>query len=171
LNLNIEDVDRATREYPARPVVGVGAVVIVPAADREFLGIPAAGALRGVVLVKRRFEPLAGQWSLPGGAVQVGETLEAAIAREVAEETGLAIEVGSVIEVFDRIMLDETGRVQYHFVLVDYLCRAIGGQLACASDVSEAIVADVTTLDEYHLTDKAREIVERGLSMPAPVRR
>jgi ADP-ribose pyrophosphatase YjhB (NUDIX family) len=153
------------REYPSRPVVGVGAVVLVGAGDLEMPGIPTAGPARGVVLIKRRFEPLAGHWSLPGGAVEVGETLEAAITREVVEETGLLVDVGPVIDVFDRIMLDEAARVQYHFVLVDYLCRITGGRLAHGSDVSEAVIVDPTEMEAYDLTEKARSVIARGLEM------
>ena len=76
-----------------------------------------------VVLVKRRFEPLAGQWSLPGGRLELGETLEAGLAREMLEETGLEVEVGPVVDVFDRILLDPERKVRYHYVLIDYLCR------------------------------------------------
>jgi 8-oxo-dGTP diphosphatase len=127
--------------------------------------VDASALKRGVVLIKRRFAPLAGEWSLPGGAVEVGETLEAAVAREVAEETGLTVEVGPVIEVFDRIMRDEAGRAQYHFVLIDYVCRAVGGSLRPGSDVSEAIVADPADLEPYRLTDKARSVIARALEM------
>src|SRR5438552_13789207 len=102
------------REYPVRPIVGVGAVVLD--GDR-------------VLLVKRAHEPLKGEWSLPGGAVEVGETLEAAVAREVREETCLEVEVGPLVEVVNRIVRDPGGRVEYHFVIVDYLCRPIGGTL------------------------------------------
>ena len=112
------------RKYPPRPVVGVGAVIIHE--DR-------------VVLIKRKYEPLAGQWSLPGGTLELGESLEAGVAREVHEETGLDVEVGPVVEVFDRILLDAQGRVQYHFVLVDYLCRPVGGHLQAGSDVDAAV--------------------------------
>ena len=88
------------------------------------MGVGAVIVDRGrVVLIKRRFEPLAGQWSLPGGAVDVGETLVECVAREMLEETGLVVEVGPVVEVFDRIIRDDEGRVQFHYVLVDYLCR------------------------------------------------
>ena len=163
--LEVERDERAGREYPVRPVVGVGAVVLVAAADRERLGIDGAGSEVGVVLIKRRFAPLAGEWSLPGGAVEVGETLEAAIARETAEETGLVIDIGPVVEVFDRIMLDDAQRVQYHFVLIDYVCRAVGGRLAHGSDVSEAIVADPAGLEPYSLTEKARSVIGRAIGL------
>lgn len=152
------------REYPTRPIVGVGAVIVVSAADLAMLGL-SAGLTNSVVLVRRRFEPLSGQWSLPGGALEVGETLEAGVAREILEETGLVVEVGPVIDLFDRIMLDDSGRVRYHFVLADYLCRPVGGRLAAASDVSAAIVADPDALAEYQLTDKARAVIGRALRM------
>ena len=141
----------SSRAYPDRPFVGVGAVIV-------------DGAAR-VLLVKRRFEPLAGQWSLPGGAVDVGETLQACVIREMREETGLDVEVGPVIEVFDRIMHDERGAVQYHFVLVDYLCHAGGGALRCGSDASDIVLADPAALEPFGLTDKAREVIAHALAL------
>jgi 8-oxo-dGTP diphosphatase len=107
------------REYPDIPVVGVGAVVL----DGN-----------RVLLVRRGQEPLKGQWSLPGGALELGEALEEGIRREVREETGLEVEPVRIVAVLDRISRDEEGRIQYHYVLVDYLCRVTGGSLACASD-------------------------------------
>lgn len=138
------------RKYPPRPVVGVGAVIAHD--DR-------------VVLIKRKYEPLAGQWSLPGGTLELGESLEAGVAREIREETGLDVEVGPVVEVFDRILLDADGRVQYHFVLVDYLCRPIGGQLQAGSDVDDAVWVAPSDLSTYDITPKATAVVERALSM------
>jgi len=127
-----------------------------------------------VVLIKRKYEPLKGQWSLPGGMVEIGETLEAALAREMLEETGLRVDVGPVIEVFDRIMRDEEHRVRYHYVLVDYLCWPADGLLQAGSDVDMAIWADPATLSEYALTEKATSVIERGLMLareaPRPVR-
>jgi ADP-ribose pyrophosphatase YjhB (NUDIX family) len=149
------------RSYPSRPIVGVGAVVYVSAANGAALGVRAAG----VVLIKRRYEPLAGEWSLPGGAVEVGETLDVAVAREVAEETGLAVEVGEVIEVFDRIMLDDEQRVQYHFVLIDYLCRPVGGRLVAGSDATDVTIADPTALAPWGLTAKAASVIARGVAL------
>jgi ADP-ribose pyrophosphatase YjhB (NUDIX family) len=138
------------RSYPNRPIVGVGAVIL---SDGK------------VVLVKRRHEPLAGQWSLPGGTLELGESLEAGVAREMLEETGLVVDVGPVIEVFDRILLDENRKVRYHFVLVDYLCRPLAGTLRSASDVSDVALVDPADLAGYHLAPKARDVIGRAIEM------
>jgi 8-oxo-dGTP diphosphatase len=141
-----------SRSYPERPIVGVGAVVLV---DGK------------VVLIKRRYEPLAGQWSLPGGTLEVGETLEAGAAREILEETGLVVEVGPVIEVFDRILYDPDQKVRYHFVLIDYLCRPVGGELQHGSDVDDVALADTSDLERFGLTVKATAIIRRAQEMAA----
>jgi 8-oxo-dGTP diphosphatase len=166
----MEQNERRTREYPTRPIVGVGAVVIVDPSDRMRAEFGCELPPHGIVLIKRRFEPLAGQWSLPGGTLEVGETLEAGLAREVAEETGLAVTVGAVIDVFDRIMLDEERRVRYHFVLIDYLCRPAGGRLQHGSDVSDVIIADAAALQPYALTEKARLVIDRAFAIAAAER-
>ena len=152
------------REYPTRPIVGVGAVILVSRAEAEGIGHGERAPDNGVVLVKRRFEPLAGRWSLPGGALEVGETLEAGIAREVAEETGLTIEVGPIVDVFDRILLDQDGRIQYHFVLIDYLCRPRGGRLEAGSDVADAVLADPDRLEPFGMTDKAVDVIRKAMN-------
>jgi mutator protein MutT len=139
-----------TRQYPEHPIVGVGAVIIHDGR---------------VLLVKRRYEPLAGRWSLPGGTLELGETLEAGLIREMQEETGLHVDVGPVIEVFDRIMLDEEKRVQYHFVLVDYLCWPSGGTLHAGSDVEDAVFVDREDLAPYDLTDKAQAVIARAFEL------
>jgi ADP-ribose pyrophosphatase YjhB (NUDIX family) len=139
-----------TRTYPSRPIVGVGAVIVD------------AGH---VVLVRRRYEPLAGRWSLPGGTLEVGETLEEGLAREMREETGLEVRVGPVIEVFDRIIRDDDARVRYHFVLVDYLCVPVGGTLRAGSDVDDAVLAPPDRLASFALTEKATSVIARGLAL------
>jgi 8-oxo-dGTP diphosphatase len=124
-----------------------------------------------VVLVKRRYEPLAGRWSLPGGAVEVGETLTAGLAREILEETGLVVDVGPVVDVFDRITLDETNRVRYHFVLVDYLCWPSGGELQAGSDVQEAVFADPSGLAPFEVTTKVQSVVARAIELDRAIAR
>lgn len=153
------------RQYPDRPIVGVGAVILVTGAGRSAIGLAGGDTPASIVLVKRRFAPLAGEWSLPGGAVELGETLDAAVARETLEETGLAIDVGPVVEVFDRILVDDARRVQYHFVLIDYVCRPVGGRLTAGSDVSDVVLADPDALDRYRLTEKARAVIARALEI------
>jgi len=138
------------REYPDRPFVGVGAVIVD--GDR-------------VVLVRRGSEPSRGEWSLPGGAVEVGETLEACVVREIREETGLRVTVGPIIEVFDRIAHDPDERVQYHYVLVDYLCWPAGGALQEGDDVDAVVWADVAQLNGYHVSDKATSVIARALEL------
>lgn len=138
------------REYPERPLAGVGGVIL----DGD-----------KVLLVRRAREPLRGEWSLPGGLVEVGEELTAALRREIREETGLAVRVGPVVEVLDRILRDEQGRVQFHYVLVDYLCRVEGGLLAAASDVSEACWAERGRLSEYGLRPETVRVIEEAFSL------
>jgi ADP-ribose pyrophosphatase YjhB (NUDIX family) len=150
-----DEATPSSRRYPDRPVVGVGAVVVDD--DR-------------VVLIKRRFEPLAGQWSLPGGTLELGETLADGVAREVFEETALDVDVGDVVEVFDRILLDSDARVRYHFVLIDYLCRPRGGTLTAGSDVADARWVRPADLPSYRLTPKATAVVERALALTGGAR-
>lgn len=138
------------REYPDRPIVGVGGVVIV---DGK------------VLLVRRASEPLRGQWSLPGGLVELGETLEEAVRRELREETGLDIRVVAVVEVFERIMRDDAGRIQYHFVLVDYLCERVAGEAHASSDVLDVAWATPDSLPRFQLTQKATSVIQKAFAL------
>ncbi|HWR53298.1 MAG TPA: NUDIX hydrolase [Bryobacteraceae bacterium] len=142
-----------SRQYPERPILGVGAII------RE------GGR---IVLIERGHEPLKGEWSLPGGVVEVGETLKAAIRREVREETGLEIEPLSVVEIFERVMRDAEGRAEYHYVLVDYLCRAIGGELRAGDDVSAAIWVTPAELSNYRITEGTVAVIEKALRTSLP---
>jgi ADP-ribose pyrophosphatase YjhB (NUDIX family) len=111
------------REFPEVPLVGVGAVIVED--DR-------------VLLVKRAHPPIQGQWSIPGGVLEVGELVREAAVREAREETGLIVEPGELLGVFDRVLRNAEQRVQYHYVLIDFLCRRVGGELLAASDAAEA---------------------------------
>jgi mutator protein MutT len=132
-------------------MVGVGAVVL----DRN----------GRVLLAKRAHEPLKGEWSLPGGAVEVGEALEAAVIREVLEETGVQVEVDSVVEVFDRIDRAPDGRVAYHFVIIDFLCHERGGIIACGSDAEDAKWVSPGELAGYRLTEKAAAVIGKAITL------
>ncbi len=140
----------SSREYPQRPVVGVGGVVV-----RE----------GRVLLVERASEPLAGQWSLPGGAVELGETLEEAVVRELREETGLAVRVLELVEAFERITRDESSRPRYHYVLLDYLCEALEGEPRPGSDVRAVAWAAPEEFPGYKLTAKAEEVCRKALAL------
>jgi mutator protein MutT len=119
---------------------------------------------RNILLVERAKEPLKGYWSIPGGIVEAGEKLEDAVRREVREETGLEIEPLAMFEIFERIMPDSEMRPEYHYVLIDYMCRVVGGQLAAASDVSQAAWVSEQNLREYRLTEGTLAVVERAFA-------
>ena len=137
--------------YPDRPIVAVGGVII----DGDC-----------VLLVKRANEPLKGEWSLPGGVVEAGETLEAALAREVREETSLDVEVGPVVEVLDRILRDAVGRVKYHYVIVDYVCHLCDGTATCGSDADDVRWVGRGELASCRVTASVVSVIEKAFSMP-----
>ncbi len=137
------------RKFPTRPIVGVGAVI-----------------LRGdsVLLIQRGTPPMVGEWSLPGGAVEVGETLEEAVKREIKEETNLTIEVGPLLDLFDRIQRDGD-RVAYHYIIADYLAWRSGGNLRPSSDVRAARYVARPQLSCYNLTATAQRVIARAFEL------
>ena len=144
-----------SREYPERPIVGVGGVVVEQGR---------------VLLVQRGRAPLLGEWSIPGGALKVGETLEEALRRELREETGLEVTPLELLEVLDRIVPDEAGRTRYHYVLIDYLCRVkrSGPQdPRAATDVSECRWVTPSEVAEYHLRPETLRVVGKALQAAA----
>jgi 8-oxo-dGTP diphosphatase len=142
---------RIEREFPDRPIVGVGGVVVRDGA---------------VLLVERGVEPLKGQWSLPGGAVELGETLLEAVRRELREETSLEVTVLDMVEVFDRISPGpEPRRPRYHYVLIDYLCESLTGQARPGSDVAAVAWARPDQLPQYQLTPTAAGVIEKALRL------
>lgn len=141
---------RDNREYPLRPVVGVGGVVI---ADGRAL------------LIRRGHPPLEGQWSIPGGTLEVGETIVEGIQRELAEETGMEVRALDLIEVFERIFRDKDQRVQYHFVILDYLCEMVGGIARAGGDVVDVAWADEEELAKFDLTEAATRVLKKAFHM------
>ena len=138
------------RKYPDRPIVAVGAVILD--GDR-------------VLLVQRGQEPLKGEWSLPGGAVELGETLEEAVVREVREETSLEVAVGAVVEVFDSIRRDAGGRAEYHYVIIDYACRVRGGAPTAAvrgSDAADVRWVPLAEIEQYGVTSTAIAVIRKA---------
>jgi 8-oxo-dGTP diphosphatase len=117
-----------------------------------------------LLLVERAKEPMKGYWSLPGGIVESGEKLEDAIRREVVEETGLEVELLSMFEIFERIIPDAAGKAEYHYVLIDYLCKPSGGNLLAASDVSRVAWVAERNLRDYRLTEGTLSAIERAFA-------
>jgi len=136
------------RSFPERPVVGVGAVIV----DRG-----------RVLLVRRGHAPLKGEWSLPGGAVELGETLEVALTREVLEETSLHVSVGPIIDVVDRIHHSPDGRVEYHYVVVDYLCTPRSTALRSGSDADEVKWVERDEFAAHSLSDAVLRVIYKAL--------
>jgi len=130
--------------------------------------VPGVGALiiegDSILLVERAREPLQGWWSLPGGVLEPGELLRDAVCREVLEETGLIVEPLEVIEIFERIIRDAEGRAEYHYVLVDYLCRVIGGVLAASDDAARAEWFARQDLPKLRITEGTLPVIERAFN-------
>ena len=141
------------REYPAHPVVGVGAVVV---RDGRAL------------IVRRGHEPRKGQWSLPGGLVNLGESLADAARREVKEETGLDVYPGPIIETFDRVHRDPDGRIRYHFVIVDFVCESSGGVAVANSDAEAVAWTTAGELDAFGVNAHAAAVIRKGLEYSFP---
>ena len=147
----------SSREYPERPVVGVGGVII----DQGH-----------TVLIRRGSEPLLGKWSIPGGTLEVGETLEQGVARELLEETGIKVRVLELIEVFDRIFLEDApagapgkNGPRFHYVIADYLCERLAGEPRAGSDVTDVAFAREEELVGFHLTETATRILKKAFAM------
>jgi ADP-ribose pyrophosphatase YjhB (NUDIX family) len=135
------------REYPDSPLVGVGAVII----DNG-----------RVLLVKRGHPPLAGEWSIPGGVLELGETLREAAIREAQEETCLTVEPADLLGVYDRVLRDDAGRTLYHFVLIDFLCRLVSGEAQAADDADEVRWFTLNETEKLALAKDTAEVVRLG---------
>src|SRR5262249_3096504 len=134
------------------PLVGVGAIIIEEGK---------------VVLVKRGHEPLQGKWSIPGGVLELGETLREAAAREAREETGLAVEVGELLGIYDRVLRDDHDRVMYHYVLIDFLCRRTDGELKADGDAAEVGWFRPSELSDLKLAADTHDVISKGFAKQA----
>jgi mutator protein MutT len=138
------------REFPDAPIVGVGAILIEE---------------NRVLLVRRGQDPLKGEWSLPGGVVELGESLEDALRREMLEETGLEVEPAGIIEVVSSIVRDDFGGVRYHYVIVDFLCRRLSGEARSGSDASElrwVAHEELNSHSVYRVAPITAAVIEKG---------
>ena len=138
------------REYPDRPLLGVGAVIV-----RD----------DNVVLVRRAHAPRLGEWSIPGGLVELGETLRQAAEREALEETSLVVEAGDVLEVFESITPDAAGKINFHYVVVDFFCRLKSGELCAGADARQALWANKDGLNAFDLTDSTLNVLRKAFSI------
>ena len=141
------------REYPEVPFVGVGAVIVQ---DRR------------VLLIRRGQPPLLGEWSLPGGVLECGEALREATVREAREETGLVVETADMLGVYERVIRSDDGRVRYHYVLIDFLCRPIAGDLKAGSDAADVRWFAGEELPALKLAYDANDVVRKGLARSTP---
>src|ERR1700676_4875583 len=137
------------REFPEVPLVGVGAIIIE--GER-------------VVLVKRAHPPLQAEWSIPGGVLEVGELLREAAVREAREENGLTVEPGELLGVYDRVLRNAEQRVQYHYVLIDFLCRRVAGDLAAGSDAAEVRWVTREELPALNLAEDTQDVIRKGFA-------
>ena len=137
------------REFPEVPLVGVGAIIIEES---------------HVVLVKRVHPPLRAEWSIPGGVLEVGELVREAAVREAREETGLTVEPGELLGVYDRVLRNAEQRVQYHYVLIDFLCRQVAGDLAASSDADEVRWFSREELPALKLAEDTLDVIRKGFA-------
>jgi ADP-ribose pyrophosphatase YjhB (NUDIX family) len=138
-----------SREYPDNPLVGVGAVIVDG---------------KRVLLIRRGQPPLLGEWSLPGGVLECGETLREATVREAREETGLVVETVDMLGVYERVIRSDDGRVRYHYVLIDYLCRPVAGDLKAGSDAADVRWFTRDELPALNLAYDTNDVVLKGLA-------
>jgi 8-oxo-dGTP diphosphatase len=142
-------ISEADRRYPTRPLVGVGAIIF---------------RRNRILMAQRGKEPLKGWWSLPGGALELGESLTDAVCREVLEETGLEVEPVKLFEVFERIMRDAAGAPEYHYILIDYICRVTGGTLFPGDDVCAVDWVRRSDLPSLQITEGTLAVIERAFA-------
>jgi len=153
ISMSVEEQDQERRQYPRAPLVGVGAVAIKDGR---------------ILLIKRAFEPSKGKWSIPGGLVEMGETLSDACAREMEEETGIKIQVLELINAYDMIVPDEAGKMKYHYVLIDFLARPVGGTERSSVEVLEMKWVTYEEAKQMEMTNSARKALQELFGSTGP---
>lgn len=137
------------REYSDFPILTVGGIIFIDNA---------------VVLIKRKYPPEAGKWTIPGGAVRMGELIEDALKREIIEETGLTIKVNKLIEIAEKVIRDEEGKIKYHYIILDYLCEYISGSVTASSDAEEIKTVHIKNINEMELIEGTEEVIKKCLN-------
>jgi 8-oxo-dGTP diphosphatase len=140
------------RKYPDQPLVGVGALIVESGR---------------VALIKRGHEPLKGEWSIPGGLLEVGETLRHAAEREALEETGMVVQATELLGVFDRVIPDEQHRTIYHYVLIDFLCEKVSGDLRASGDAAEARWFAPDEIEKLSLAEDTAGVIRTAIAKNA----
>ena len=146
---DVNGPDATGREYPQRPIIAVGGVVIH---DERAL------------LIRRGQPPLEGRWSIPGGILEIGETITSAIERELKEETGISVRVLGLLEIYEKVLRDSDNRAQYHFIILDYMCEFVEGEAEAAGDVTDAAWVREEDLEKLQLTSAALRVVKKAFA-------
>lgn len=151
MSSNTEDVAKEgeKRTYPERPIVAVGGVVIHESR---------------VLLIRRGKPPLEGRWSIPGGLLEVGETIAQGIERELREETGVKVRVADLIEICEKVLRDEENEPQYHFVILDYVCEFVEGTAKAGGDAADVVWASEQQLESLELTEAASRVIGKAFA-------
>ena len=136
------------REYLNYPIISAGGVIII---DGKIL------------MIKRRNEPEAGKWTIPGGAINIGERIKDGLKREIFEETGLCVDVKKLLDIMEKIIKDNQGKIKYHYLIADYLCEYVSGDINASSDALEAKLISSDDIDKFELCDGTKGIIEMAL--------
>ncbi len=139
-----------SREYRDFPILSAGGVIII---DKK------------VLLIKRKTEPKRGKWSVPGGVINLGEKIEDGLKREILEETGLNVEVKELIDIIERVFKDNKGKIVYHYVILDYLCKYISGDMKASSDAEDLVLAGMDELNRYDVVDGMKSVIEKAYEL------
>ena len=138
------------RKYPNFPVISAGGIILID--DK-------------VLIIKRKSEPNKGKWSIPGGVIKLGEKIEEGLKREVFEETGLTVEINNLIDIIEKVFKDDNGRIIYHYVILDYLCQCVSGEIRVSSDAEDFMMVGMDELNEFDMVDGMKEVLQKAYDL------